>query len=95
MINSSDVPEPNIIDRIQDLKDRLEVEVEREDLKRANKAFDKMNLEGEKPSRYFCSLEKQMRISTLLDTLFVENNEAKLEETFDQSEIEKELKRFL
>ena len=34
MINSSDVPEPSIIDRIQDLKDRLEVEVEKEDLER-------------------------------------------------------------
>ena len=60
MINSSNVPEPNIIDRIQDLKDMLEVKVERENLKRANKAFAKMNLEGEKPSRYFCRVEKPM-----------------------------------
>ena len=85
MIKSSDVLEPNIIDRIQDLKYRLEVEVEKKDLKIANKAFAKMKLEGEKPTRYFCSLEKQMRKSTLLDSLFIENNESKMEETFDQN----------
>ena len=54
-INNADLPEPNIIDRIQDLKDRLEVEVEKEDLETANKAFAKMKLEGEKPTKYFCS----------------------------------------
>ena len=58
-INSADSTEPNIIDIIQELKDRLEVEVEKEDLERANKAFAKMNLEGEKPTKYFCSLKKQ------------------------------------
>ena len=67
-INNSDLPEPNIIDRIQDPKDSLEVEFEKEDLKRANKAFAKMNLEGEKPTNYFCNLEKQKK-STLLDSL--------------------------
>ena len=48
MVNSSEVPEPNIIDRIHDLKDRLEKEVEKEYLERDNKAFAKMNFEGEK-----------------------------------------------
>ena len=92
-INSSDSPEPNIIDRIQDLKDRLEVEAEKENLKRSNKAFAKMNLEGQKPTKYFCSLEKQMKKSTLLDSLFIENDEDKTEETFDQGVIEKEVKK--
>ena len=50
--------EPNIVNKIQELKNRLELEVEKEDMKRANKAFAKMNLEGEKPTKYFCSLEK-------------------------------------
>ena len=42
-INNADLPEPHIVDRIQELKDRSEVEVEKEDLKRANMAFAKMN----------------------------------------------------
>ena len=43
-------------DRIQEVKDRLEREIEKEDFERANKAFAKMNLEGKKPTKYFCSL---------------------------------------
>ena len=35
-INNADSPEPNIVDMIQELKDRLEVEVEIEVLRRAN-----------------------------------------------------------
>ena len=92
--SNSDVSVPNIIDRIQDLKDRLEVEAEKEDLERAIKAFAKMNLEGEKPTMYICSLEKQMRKSTVLDSLFIENKESEMEESFDQGTIEKEVKRF-
>ena len=72
------------------MKDRLEVEVEKEDLKRANNVFAKINLEGEKPTRYFCSLEKKMRKSTLLDSLFIENKEFKMEESFGQGAIKKE-----
>ena len=76
------------------MKDRLEVEVEKEDLKRANKAFAKRNLEGEKSTRYFCSLEKQIKKSTLLDSLFIDNDEDKMEKSFDQGIIEKEIKKF-
>ena len=57
------------------MKNRLEVEVEKEDMKRAKKAFAKMNLEGEKPTKYLCSLEKHMKKSTLLDSLFIDNEE--------------------
>ena len=85
-INNSELPEPNIIDMIQDLKDRLKVEVEKENLKRANKAFARMNLEGKKPTKYFCSLEKQMKKSTLYNSLFIENEEDKMGETFDQED---------
>ena len=53
-----------------------------------------MNLEGERPTRYFCCLEKQMKKSTLLDSLFIENKESKLEESIDQKEIEKEVRIF-
>ena len=65
------------------MKDRLEREIEKEDFERANKAFAKMNLEGKKSTRYFCSLENQMKKLTLLDSLFIENKEFKLEESFD------------
>ena len=81
-----------MIDRIQDLKDRLEVEVGKEDLETANKAFDKIVLEGKKPTRYFCSLEKPMKTSTLLGSLFIENKESKMEDSFDQGAIEKEVR---
>ena len=43
-VNNSYVPVPNITDRIQELKDRLEIEVEKEDFERANKDFAKRNL---------------------------------------------------
>ena len=63
-------------------------------MKRANKAFAKMNLEGEKPTKYFCSLEKHTKWSDLLDSLVIENEEDKVEETFDKLVIEKEVKKF-
>ena len=76
------------------MKDRLEIETEKEELKRANKAFAKMDLEGEKPTKYFCSLEKQMKKATLLDSILIENEQKKMEEIVDQSRIEKEVKKF-
>ena len=81
-INNTDSPESNIVDRIQELKDRLEVEVE------------KLNLEGETPTKYFCSLEKQMKKSTLLDSLLIENEQEIVEEIVDQGPIEKEVNIF-
>ena len=53
-----------------------------------------MKQEGKNPTKYFCSLEKQMKKSTLLDSLFIENKESLLEESFDQKEIEREVRRF-
>ena len=63
-------------------------------MEKANKAFAKMNLEGKKPTKYFCSLEKQTKTSNLLDSLHIENEEDKMEETFDQVVIENEVKKF-
>ena len=53
-----------------------------------------MNLEGEKLTKYFSSLEKQIKRSVLLDSLIIENEEYKVDETFDQLVIEKEVKTF-
>ena len=39
MVNDSNAPVLEIIDRIQESKDRLEREIEKEDFERANKAF--------------------------------------------------------
>ena len=39
--------------KIKDLKDRLEIETERENMERAKLAFANMSLEGEKPRRFF------------------------------------------
>ena len=94
-INNANSPEPHIFIRIQESKLRLEIQIEKEELKRANKAFDKMNLEGEKTTKYFCSLEKQMKKATLLDSLLIENEQKTMEEIVDQSRIEKEVKCFL
>ena len=93
-VNNSEVPVPEIIDRIQEMKERLDRQIEKKDFERAYKNFAKMNLEDEKPTRYFCSLEKQMKKSTLLDSLFTENKELKLAELFNQKDIEKEVRRF-
>ena len=78
---------PNIQEEIQQLKDRQERE-------KSNKSFPKLNIEGEKPPKYFCRLEKQVRKSTLLDSLFMDNYETVEEEIFDQEKIEKEVKYF-
>ena len=73
---------PHILDKTQLLKDRYEREVEKQNLERANKAFAKLNLEGKQPTKYFISLEKQVRKSTILDSLFIENEESIVEEIF-------------
>ena len=52
---------PEVVGRIKDLKDSLELEIERKDMERAKLAFAKMSLKGEKPTRFFCSLKKPMR----------------------------------
>ena len=49
---------PEVTGKIKDLKYRLEIEVEKEDKEKAKIAFAKMSLEGEKPTRFFCSLEE-------------------------------------
>ena len=44
---------PEVVGKIKDLKDRLELEIEREDMERAKLAFAKMHLEGEKKPQVF------------------------------------------
>ena len=90
-VDSADSHEPHIVSRIQELKDRLEIETEKEELKRANKAFAKMDLEGEKPTKYFCSLEKQMKKATLLVSILIGNEQTNMEEIVDEHRIEKEI----
>lgn len=51
------------------------MEVDREDMERANLSFARMSLKGEKPTRFFCSLEKEMGRSTLLDSLMIQEDE--------------------
>ena len=76
-MNNSEIPVPGVTGKINDLKDRLEIEVEREDMERAKLAFAKMSIEEEKPTRFFCSLEKQMKMkkATLLDSVMIQNKE--------------------
>ena len=47
------------MEKIKYMKDRLEIEVEKEDMKRAKLAFAKMSFEGKKPTRFFCSLKNR------------------------------------
>ena len=84
IVNNSGEPMPHILEEIQQLKDRHEREVEKRGLEKANKAFAKLNDKGEKPTKYFGSLEKHVRKSPLLDSLFIENEESGKEELFDQ-----------
>ena len=64
------------------------------DMERAKIAFAKMSLEGEKPTRLFCCLEKQMKKTTLLESIMVHNKEGEEKECFNQSQIEEEVKVF-
>ena len=88
IVNNSETPVPGVTGKIKDIKDRLEIEVEREDMERAKLAFAKMSLEGEKPNRFFCSLEKQMKKTTLLESVMIQNKEGEEKDCFNQSEIE-------
>ena len=53
IVYNSKAPVPEVVGKIKDLKDRLELEIEREDMERAKIAFAKLSLEGEKPTRFF------------------------------------------
>ena len=57
-------------------------------------AFAKISLEGEKPTRFVCSLYKQMKKTTLLESIMVQNKEGKDTECFNQSQIEEEVRVF-
>ena len=61
---------------------------------RAKLSFAKMNLEGEKLTRFFCSLEKQMRKSTLLQSIMIQGKEKIEKECFNQGQIEEEVRNF-
>lgn len=60
-VNYAEVPVPYNVEQIKDNKNSLETEIERDDIERPMLPIAKMNLEGEKPTRFFCSLEKQMK----------------------------------
>ena len=43
---------------------------------------------------FFCSLEKQMRKTTLLELIMIQNKEGKEKQCFDQSQIEEKVRKF-
>ena len=45
-VNNFEVPVPYIVDQIKDKKDRLETEIEKDDMERAKLTFAEINLEG-------------------------------------------------
>ena len=85
---------PEVVGKIKDLRDSLEKTIEREDMERAKLVFAKNSLEGEKPTRFFCSLEKQMRKTTLLDSIMIQDKDVKEKECHDQGQIEIEVRKF-
>ena len=85
---------PEVAERVRELKDRLEIEVEKEDRDKAKLAFAKISIEGQKPARFFCSLEKQKRKTTLLELVLIQNEQDKEKECFEQSTIEEEVLKF-
>ena len=60
----------------------------------AKLAFAKISLEGEKPFRFFCSLEKQTKKATLLESVMIQNKEGDEKECFYQREIEEKVRAF-
>ena len=51
-------------------------------MERAKLAFAKISLEEEKPIGFFCSLEKQMKKTTLLESLMIQNKEGEEKKVF-------------
>ena len=63
-------------------------------MERAKLAFAKISLEEEKPTRFFCSLENQMKKTTLLNSLIIQDKDGKEKECHNQGQIELEVRKF-
>ena len=64
----------------------------------ARKSFERTQLEGEKPTRYFCSMNKKFQEKAQFEEIILEEVDESRKETTrvvrDQEEIEREVRMF-
>ena len=67
-------------------------------MENAKRYFAKNNLEGERPTKFFCSLSKKLKSKAQFETLHVKevgaNGEEVIREVTKQNEVEWEVRKF-
>ena len=81
------------IDMVEVLKQEVQDIKDESDTAAARKYFTKMQLEGEKPTKFFCNLNKKRRAQAQFEGLHVVGKE-KVKVVIEQREIEWEVRKF-
>ena len=80
------------------LKDELQEMENKKDMLNANKYFAKCQLEGERPTKFFCNMNKKMKARAQFKEVYVkeldEKGEEKIRIVNEQSAVEWEFLKF-
>ena len=86
------------IEEVAFLKQEIQNVMNERDMAIARKKFEKMQLEGEKPTRFFCNMNKKMGAKAQFEVLHVEDEDKDGKKTIrivqEQKEIEWEVRKF-
>ena len=90
--------EPEDIEMVNFFKLEVQNIEDEKDMAAARKSFERMQLEGEKPTRYFCSMNKKFQEKAQFEEIILEEVDESGKETTrvvrDQEEIEREVRMF-
>ena len=86
------------MERVEVLKNEHQTLEDERENENAMRYFAKNNFEGERPTKFFCSLSKKLRSKAQFETLHVKevgpNGEEVVREVTKQSEVEWEVRKF-
>jgi hypothetical protein len=77
------------IEEVAFLKQEIQNIVDERDMAIARKKFEKMQLEGEKPTRFFCRMNKKMGAKAQFEVLHVEDEDKEGKKTISHSRTER------
>ena len=84
--------------RVENLKEKLQKVEDECEKEKARRYFAKINLEGERPTKFFCSMNKRMKSKAQFETIHVKERNERGEEVImvvtKQSEVEWEVRKF-
>ena len=94
----ADSIEPEDIEVVNYMKQEVQNLEDEQELARARKSFVKMQIEGEKPTQYFCKMNRKIRAKAQFEEILLEDFDKNGKEVTkvikDQDEIEKEVRKF-